>query len=511
MFWVCSTDHKNNSSLPLKMLSKLINGVAKLLKPKSEYTRAQDQRLIEAGWWAQRPYWTTHAQPMSKSVSMTEHKTLTSAANRIYWNYGPVQAGIDAKGTYAVGRAFRPVFAGKDKEWGKLAEEWLDDWQNVAFVDGVDWTTGLWRLSVAMDRDGDHGILLSEAKTGFPQLQSIPWHAIGVRNSGELIEKGPYKGLRQHLGVAINPEGRPVAFSILGPTEEQDQWVSARSMMLVREHPNVDFYRGLSSLTSGIMDLRAAFEIGRNIKQAAQLASTLGLIVHNEMGMADPTDQAFAYADVPPPGQSGLRVEERMGGTIQYFRAGAAEKLEQLKNEIPSEATDRLTERLIRQSLLGAGLPVEWFWRNENGGADVRATTEKVNRIVKDRQDVLRMNARRAIGYVVSKAMKMGALPAYKGPDVGGFFKWTFTTPPILTVDAGRVSAAQLDAYRAGMVNMTEIAAEGGKTLDQHLDEREAEMVNIRERCARSGLPFSDFVLQTPNGNVAQPTPTPTK
>jgi hypothetical protein len=275
-------------------------------------------------------------------------------------------------------------------------------------------------------------------------------------------------------------------------------------MLLVRDHPNVDFYRGLSALTSGITDLRAAFEIGRNIKQAAQLASTLGLIVENEMGMADPMDSAFAYADVPPPGQSGLRVEEVMGGTIQYFRAGAQEKISQLKNEIPSEATDRLVERLIRQSLLGAGLPVEWFWKNENGGADVRATTEKVNRIVKDRQDVLRMHAKRVIGYVVSKAIKLGQLPAYKGKDTGGFLRWGFTTPPVLTVDAGRVSSAQLDAYKAGMINMTEIAGEGGKTLDEHLDEREAEMLNIRSRCERTGLPFSDFVLQTPNGNPTQ-------
>lgn len=114
------------------------------------------------------------------------------------------------------------------------------------------------------------------------------------------------------------------------------------------------------------------------------------------------------------------------------------------------------------------------------------------------------MHAKRVIGYVVSKAIKMGQLPAYTGKDVGGFLRWNFTTPPVLTVDAGRVSSAQLDAYKAGMINMTEIAGEGGKTLDEHLDEREAEMLNIRSRCERTGLPFSDFVLQTPNGNPAQ-------
>ena len=42
---------------------------------------------------------------------------------------------------------------------------------------------------------------------------------------------------------------------------------------------------------------------------------------------------------------------------------------------------------------------------------------------------------------------------------------------------------------------------EGGKTLDQHLDEREQEALAIRARMERSGLPLSDFVLLTPNGN----------
>jgi hypothetical protein len=271
----------------------------------------------------------------------------------------------------------------------------------------------------------------------------------------------------------------------------------------------VDFYRGLSALTSGITDLRAAFEIGRNIKQAAQLASTLGLIVENEMGMADPLESSFANPDVPPPGQSGLRVEEAMSGTIQYFRAGAQEKISQLKNEIPSEATDRLVERLIRQSLLGAGLPVEWFWKNENGGADVRATTEKVNRIVKDRQDVLRMHAKRVIGYVVSKAIKLGLIDPYPGSDLGGSLKWEFLYPPTITVDSGYANADAREAYKLGMRTLTDILAESGRTVEQMLNEREQEELQIRERMQRSGLPESSFRILTPNGNPPDQTQAP--
>ena len=477
-----------------------------LLKPKAEYNRYQNMRLIEGGWWAERPYWPTHQRPLDKEVTLSEYRVLVSASNRLYYNYGAITHCVNAFAQYVVGSSFKPVFQGEDKEWGALAEAWLHDWCQVAYSDGSTWAHGLVREVIMLTRDGDCGTIFTEAKSGYPQLQQVAWHQIASREGTDVVKEGPYSGLPQWNGVIKNREGRPVAYRLLGPLEDQDRDISAQNMQLTMESVAPDQSRGFPSFTAAIRDLRTTLNIGNNIRQAAELASTLGFIIHNEMGMADPTDPAYALQDVPPPGQSGLRVEERMGGSIQYFRAGANEKIEQLKNEIPTEATDRLVERLLRNAMLAGGFPPEFFWKPGVGGADTRMVVEQVNRKIQRTQHLLKTACRRRIGYAVSKAIKLGQLPPYKGADAGGFLKWTFTVPAILTVDQGYANRSAIDAYRAGLRTMTDIVGEGGHTLEQHLDLREKEALAMRERMDRSGLPLDAFITLTPNGNPVEPT-----
>jgi hypothetical protein len=197
---------------------------------------------------------------------------------------------------------------------------------------------------------------------------------------------------------------------------------------------------------------------------------------------------------------------------VRYFRANSGAKLEQLKSEVPSEATNSLMERLLRNALHGAGLPYEFFWdASKLGGASVRAMVAKVNRTVSDRQDLLRPAARRRVGYAVSKAVKLGILPPYRGTDLGGSLKWGFTTPPTVTVDAGYANADAREAYKLGMRTLTEILAEGGRTLGDHLDEREREEIEIRTRMERSGLPESAFRVIPGVPIAAAPAPAPTE
>ena len=477
-------------------------GTEQALKPKAEYNRYQNMRLIEGGWWAERPYWPTHQRPLDKEVTLSEYRVLVSASNRLYYNYGAITNCVNAFAQYVVGSSFSPVFQGEDKEWGAKAEAWLHDWVNIAYTDGSTWAQGLLREVIMLTRDGDCGTIFTEAKSGFPLLQQVAWHQICSRDGVEEVQSGPFKGYHQWNGVIKNAEGRPIGYRLIGPTPEQDRDISAANMQLTMESVAPDQSRGFPAFTAAIRDLRTTLNIGNNIRQAAELASTLGLIVHNEMGMADPLDPAYALNDMPAVGQSGLLVEERMGGSIQYFRAGAGEKLEQLENKIPTEATDRLVERLLRNAMLAGGFPPEFFWKPGLGGADTRMVIEQVNRKIQRTQHLLRVAGRRRIGYAVSKAIKMGQLPPYKGADAGGFLKWTFTRPAILTADQGYANAAAIDAYRSGLRTMTDIVGEGGHTLEQHLDLREKEGLAIRERMQRSGLPLDSFITVTPNGNL---------
>jgi capsid protein len=456
--------------------------------------RPDQLRLANGGYWGMRPQIGNYAQPLDKNINVGEWRTIVNASQKLFWNFGPAQGALQEKSTYVVGRSWLPRFEGEDKEWGRIATEWLiGQFYGVSHVNGMDFQTALYLDSLSVDRDGDVFCLYTESRDGYPQFQQIPWHAVGARDLDDVVKEGPYRGLRMHNGVILNEYGRPVAFRILGRTPADDRDISARNMDFIREPVAPDQTRGLPAFTSAILDLRDLMTMQDYVRQAAKLAAAIGLIEHNEAGMADMADPAYALQRTGP-SQQGIVGEEIFGGTVRYFRANSGAKLEQLKSEVPSEATNSLMERLLRNALHGAGLPYEFFWdASKLGGASVRAMVAKVNRTVADRQDLIRPAAKRRVGYAVSKAIKLGILPQYRGADLGGSLKWSFTTPPQVTVDAGYANADAREAYKLGMRTLTEILAEGGRTLTDHLDEREREEVEIRTRMERSGLPESAF------------------
>ena len=484
----------------LSKIKQLLGGK----KPRvgSEFNRLQDQRLIAGGYWGYRPFQMNQTGNLEKEVSQLEWKTIVSASNRLFWNFGPVQGGIESKATFAIGRSWEPIVQGEDKEWGRQAERWLSEvFYPASHVSGIDFKTALYLECLAIDRDGDCLTIYTESESGFPQFQQVPWYSIGHRDQSSVIESGPYKGLAHHKGVIVNDVGRPVAYCVMGATAEQDQYISARSADYLAEPRTVNQGRGMPAFTAAILDLRDLTTTQGYIKQAMLIASSIGLIEHNEMGMADPLDAAMALSDSIPTGTPGVMAETFMGGMVRYFKANSGAKLEQLKNEIPSDSTERLMERLMRNALLGAGMPPEFYWKPEGSGANVRMVVTQVNRTVADRQDLMKQVAKRRIGYAISKAIKLGMLPKYKGSDQGGFLRWGFSMPPILTADAGYAGQDAREAYKLGMRTLTDILGEQGKSLEQHLDEREREEVAIRERMNRSGLPESSFRILTPNGN----------
>lgn len=500
------------------MLGKLIN-IFKKPKVGAMLGSVQNQRLINAGWAGLRPYWQQHTQTLTKEVSVGEWRRIVSASNKAFWNFGPIQGAIEEKAMYVVGKSWQPRHVGGKgdrsvREWAAEAEEWLiNQFYPVAYVNGLDFVTGLYLDSVAIDRDGDTFTLYSESRDGYPQFQAIPWHAVGSRDNGATIESGPYRGLRSYNGVIFS-RGRPVGYNVFGEDQsdaEQDQQISARSMDYLSEPRSVDQVRGFPAVTSALIDLRDLTTVQQYMREASKLCASIGMIEHNEMGMGDPNDPAFQLMNAEIPRQpSQLVGEEIMGGSVRYFRAGSGSKVEQMEQVQPSDAQERLMDRLMRNCLHGCGMPYEFFWDpSKLSGPAVRQVITKVNRSVSDRQTLLRAVARRRVGYAISKAIKLGILDPYPGNDLGGSLKWEFLYPPTLTIDQGYANGDAREAYKLGMRTLTDILAESGRTVEQLLDEREAEELAIRERMERSGLPESSFRILTPNGNPPDQPQTP--
>ena len=181
--------------------------------------------------------------------------------------------------------------------------------------------------------------------------------------------------------------------------------------------------------------------------------------------MPDLNDPGVALSgNVAANGQTGVTTEELSGGLIKYFRANSGSKLEFLKNERPGESWESFMNRLIRNAYSGANWPYEMSWDSTAlGGANIRLIVSKAMRAVQDRQDLFLPAARRIIGYAIAKAIKSGRLE-YDAD----WWRWGFAMPTKLTVDYGRDAKAQRDDYAAGLVNLAEILAERGVSLDTH-------------------------------------------
>jgi len=432
-----------------------------------------------------RPFEQPALSKIADEVNPTDRAVMVSASRKLYANLGPVKGAVDGKALYAIGRSWLPRFYGADKAWGDDARAWLlDEFYPLADISGNDFQTALFLASVAVDTEGDCAGLLTEYETGFPAIQLIPGLSIGNRNhkNGEPLKGGEYSGLRMQDGVVINAQGRAVAYHVLGDKADgsADSFVSARDMQLLKEPQFIGQPRGFPAFASSLLDLQDFRTVQGYEKAASMIAASIGLIEWNETGLADMSDPRMALGGNVTPADTVTR--DMSGGTVKLYKAGTGAKLEAFHNSRPGDAFERLRDHLIRSAMSGINWHYELAWDiSKLGGANTRFIISSAMRTVEDRQDLLKPFAKRAVGYAVAKAVKMGRLKANDE-----WWKWDFTMPARMTADYGRDKAQDREDYINGIINLGDICAENGTDIDEHIAQRKAE----NEKLLAAGLPL---------------------
>jgi capsid protein len=438
-------------------------------------------------------------------------RTLLSASRRLFTNMGIVKSATIQKANYSIGRSWNPVFKGKDKEWGKQAEDWLlEQFYPASDVRGsmFDFKTDLYIDSIAIDRDGDFFILLTESKDGFPQTQRIPAHRVGQRQMDGALTSGPFKkkGNTIKNGVIYNNIGRPIAYRVLGQEAKEDRDISTRNMIHVFNPNWHEQGRGLMAATHAIDNLLSAVKSEEYEQMAQLMLSSIGLIEHNEMGMADEGDPANFLRQNATNVESGLTTQTFAGGSVRYFKANSGSKLETINQDRPGNVWESYQDRVARLFITGMNWSYSFVWKSaELTGTSQRAEIEKVRRSIDDRQALLEMPSKRVIGYAIAKAQKLGILP-----ENSEWWKWGFTLPPKISIDPGKDSVANLNEWRAGAKNMTQILSEQGLQYEDQMRQR-ANEISIRKKVQqetekRTGIQIDDreMAMYTPN-EMAEP------
>lgn len=416
-----------------------------------------------------------------KLIPEQDRKTLLSGSRKMFQNYGPTRGAIIQKADNVIGRAWDPVFSGGDKEWGKLAADWLrNTWYGMCDVRGpdFDFKTLLWLDSVAVDRDGDVLVIFEEGADGWPLTRRVGANRIGQRVIGNyILSEGPYKGRRINHGVIFGDYNRPIAFRVLGDLPADDVDIPANNCIRIMDPMWHDQSRGEPGFSNALKFIRSSL-LSHEWEQMAQLmVSSIGLVEYNESGGPDYDDPSISVTTASEEDPRPPTIETLAGGTVRYVRANSGGKIEQLKHERPNDMWDRFQDRVIRIAMAGVNWPYELVWKaNEVNGVLVRNIQERARLSVEDRQDTLRGPARRQLIRAVAKAIKEGILPAPKNRD--DWWRWDFSMPRKFSIDPGREAAQRREDYKMGLKNRTQIATEEGWNVDEMDDQRITEVVN---------------------------------
>ena len=441
--------------------------------------------------------------------SATDWRSTVTQSRIVFSNFPVPRSASMQKAWHSVGNAWKPEFIGEDAEWGENELlPFLDLWSKNLDVRGemFDLNMNLHLDSVAIDRDGDVFALLTEDNDGFPKIQKIGAHRVGDRvGSGGKAESGPFQGRAIRNGVIKNNFGRTLAYQILGDTADEDRIVDANDCIMLNDPDWHDQGRGVPAFAAVIPELRKA-KTSEEWELMAQLVNSAhSLVEYNETGTADFT------SDVANQGvaDDGLNVQSLSGGMIRYFKANSGAKLEAINSARPSDSWDVFQDRVQRLACTCVSWGYELTWKPEGlNSVSVRSVQDKARHAVARRQVVLRRGLMRQAEWAVTIGIKNGYLAA--PTNAQDWDKFTFSLPPQMTIDPRHDSKTEMEDFKIGRKNMTQLLKRDGKTLVPHIKERLWEIVQRKllkqEYELKYGVEIDDreIMMLTPN-EMAEP------
>lgn len=422
-----------------------------------------------------------------------------------------LDAASDQKAEWTVGDCFDPVYEGKQKEWGKLACDYLlNQWYPQANIKGFafDFKTTLKGISTTLDRDGDILMLVLQTRNGV-KIQLVATHRIKNRNFSDTVTGGRYDGYPIQDGVIYNTVGTPIAYTILGDTADDDYIASVLSAYLIFNPKHLDKGRGVPPIASAILTGLSIQEIDDYLQTTIKLESMVHLKEFNETGEM-PANRINSVANfdedtcITTTPRKPPTVEVMQGG-IRYIKYGQGD-LKSFESHRPATETQEFIKRLETHLLSALGWPHQVLYSPESvGGAAARGISEVVRRTISSRQSTLEKFANIAIVAAVARAIEDGILPENNAEPYWQLFG--FTKPAQFTLDSGYERAADLNDYRIGAKTLDELTSKYGKRLSVIREQRKQEVIDLYNDIEAIHQQYPDMTKEQIHNDMQMMTP----
>lgn len=437
-------------------------------------------------------------------VSRYTRLELLGSARWLFLNEGVLRGICWDMARYSIGsRGLRPQSRSGNPEFDAAAETFWESWCKVADATGKHhFNTLQLLLSVAMDRDGDVGIVLARAASGFPIVQIVEGHRIGSLTEKE--SDGWFDG------VKLNELGRPVAYRVktkgntLRSEPEDAIEIPARDFILLFDPQRCDQTRGLSAFTHAINHIHDKKDILGFEKTAVKKNSAWTAVLQKAGGSADARDW---NDDGVTRSESGLALMQVNEGQMPVIDIN--DKITQWMSDRPGVTFSGFLDYLIREVNVGFGLPAEFSWdASKLGGTAQRFILAKAQRRFEERQQLfINKVLNRLWLWVISVGIQRGdlVLPADALP-----WNVEWQAPAELTVDAGRDAVADRDDVSAGLMTAAEHFGRRGKDWESERAQIEKEARDLLTRAKKLSTEFGisiDAAVTLLRQNTPNPAP----
>jgi len=406
-----------------------------------------------------------------KNVSEYDRKEMVNYARQLSVQIDVLETAITQKNNWAFGDAWDPHYTGRNAAWGEAAQSWLTQvWFPNCNVRGpqYDFKTSMWLSGWAWDVDGDDVMVLTETASGFPMLAFYPATKISsgkdsftgsaVRPETE-IQSGDFKGARMFDGIIMDRNARAIGLRIIGEEAGDFQDVSAFNADLAYEPRWNDQGRGIPRVAVSSLTWFDYQDIQEFTKAGVKRASNVGLIIENAEGEATndanviTADEIIDNGQTPTDGGSlsdrKVAIEELgQGGETYYLSSSEGEKIVPLNFKNPHPNTEAFIERMTRGAISSVGWFAELLDLKSTGRAPSRILVDLANQSIWARQRTGYRRWKRAIGYAIAKAMKIGQIP--RNDDGFDPYLWEPGLPKPLQVDAGNDAQADRESLKLG-------------------------------------------------------------
>lgn len=456
---------------------------AKFVKRGSLYVPSSSGFTKAAVQSEQRKTIRDYAVDAASLLTPYDRKRVMSIGRYLFNNNSVVRGCINEMASLASAVVI-PQFEGQDREWGKLAEDYL--YESGKFLDLRGWPydeNSFNRILVlSVIRDGDQFVLLTEDGFGEPKIQVIPAHRIGTRDFNHEIKEGEFAGYRIQDGVILDEYGRAVGYRVLGDEAKDDRDYSSNDLFPAFDPEYADQVRGFSALGSSVIDWQDLAETRRFELMAQKLIASIAVVESNEEGeaqMASLAGGGVAISDATDEDNVPVYGQEMLGGEIRHFRAGSGSKIEIPTGDRPTLNQREFADAVAREALHGIG----WSWDfglnpTKMSGGPARIIVSKVNKKLRHLRDKILTPVRRRVdGWRIAKAIKNGRLPASND-----WFRWGYQFDAELTADEKYSSDVAMQEFRAGFVSKRDVMAKRGLYYDDVMATKQAEVEDLLVR-----------------------------